>query len=279
MLHPNQEIAIVVPTRNSESTLELCLQSIRNQSVSCTIVVVDNGSTDSTISIAQAQADLVLHSGPERSAQRNCGAAATSATLLGFIDSDMVLDPQVVEEVVTEIEAGATSIVVPEETTGEGFWAAVSSYERSFYHRNDSIEAPRFFRREIFEEVSGFDEAMTGAEDWDIGLRTRELGPRSRISAKITHDEGRVRYFNVCMKKAYYAPGVALFVKKHGLHGVVGMSNRSWLRQPRALIRPLGIGLLALKLGQAIAMVVAVLVDFLGHQLKLPSRPAANSKS
>jgi glycosyltransferase involved in cell wall biosynthesis len=266
------QVAIVVPTRNSGLTLRDCLASIRSQSYSCNLVVVDNESTDDTLKIAEELADLLLHVGPERSAQRNAGAAATSASIVGFIDSDMVLSPSVVVEAVGAIASGAVSVVVPEKTVGAGFWARVSAYERSFYEGSASIEAPRFFLRSVFEEVGGFDEAMTGAEDWDLGLRTISRGSRVRIVAHIVHEEGRVRYFNLCRKKAYYAPGVALFVKKHGVRSLVGMSHRRWLN-PRVLVRPLGLGLLALKAGQAIAMTFALIWALFGRRFKLPGRP------
>ncbi len=59
------------PTRNSAATLRSCLDSIRTQSIPCCPVVVDNDSTDATVAIAEEFSDLVLHPGPERSAQRN----------------------------------------------------------------------------------------------------------------------------------------------------------------------------------------------------------------
>jgi glycosyltransferase involved in cell wall biosynthesis len=242
------------------------------------LVVVDNGSTDRTPLIANELADLFLDIGPERSAQRNAGAAAVTLSIVGFIDSDMVLSPTVAAEAVAAIKGGAASVVVPEETVGEGFWASVSAYERSFYEGSPTIEAPRFFPRGVFEDVGGFDEAMTGAEDWDLGLRTAEAGPRSRINANIIHDEGHVRYFNTCSKKAYYAPGVVLFIKKHGIRSVTDMSSRPWLHQPRALARPLGIGLLALKIGQAIAMMAAMSWTLLGRRLNLPGRPTTRNQ-
>ena len=124
-----EDIAVVVPTRNSARTIQACLESLRAQNVPCTVIVVDNGSSDSTPEVAQKLADLVLQAGPERSAQRNIGAAATAAEIVGFIDSDMVLATDVVGQAVAAIETGALSVVVPERTLGEGFWAEVRAYE------------------------------------------------------------------------------------------------------------------------------------------------------
>jgi arabinofuranan 3-O-arabinosyltransferase len=234
---------------------------------------VDSGSADATTEIARELADVFIEIGPERSAKRNAGAMATDAAIVGFIDSDMVLPPEVVAEVVTAIQAGATSVIVPERTVGEGFWADVRAYERTFYQGSDAIEAPRFFLRAVFDAVGGFDETLTGGEDWDLGIRTASCGSRVRIHATILHHEGRVRYFDSCRKKAYYAPGVARFFAKHGSQGISMFTRRPWLKQPRALARPLGIGLLVLKAGEASAVLVAIAGDKLGWHQHLPLPP------
>lgn len=248
------KVAVVVPTRNSDATLRECLQSIRNQTTECKLIVVDNFSSDLTLHIARELADLVLQIGPERSAQRNAGAKNSIEDVLGFIDSDMILNEHVVEEALFAIIGGASTVVVPEVTIGEGYWARVSAYERSFYLDVESVEAPRFFTRRCFEEVGGFDETMTGAEDWDLGIRTIRAGPRARTNAVITHNEGHVKYFSLCRKKGYYATGVGIFFRKYGAQGLKDAASRPWLRSPRALLRPLGIGLILLKFGQLCAM-------------------------
>jgi len=94
---PPPEVTVVVPTRNAARTLAACLESLRAQTTPCRTVVVDNGSTDATVTIAEQGADVVLHAGPERSAQRNYGARAYPAAIVGFIDADMILAPSVVD--------------------------------------------------------------------------------------------------------------------------------------------------------------------------------------
>src|SRR5579863_2013809 len=107
------DVAVVVPTRNSATTLRVCLESLRDQTHPCEIIVVDNGSSDETCVIAQELADHVVACGPERSAQRNAGAALSAAPIIGFIDSDMIVSTNVVAEVVVGIAGGAASVVVP----------------------------------------------------------------------------------------------------------------------------------------------------------------------
>ncbi|TAN30003.1 MAG: glycosyltransferase, partial [Actinomycetota bacterium] len=193
-------VTIVIPTRNSERTLEACLKSVKSQSYPCVIVVVDNQSNDRTLEIANSLADIVLAVEPERSAQRNAGAHATAADILGFIDSDMILSSRVVAEAVEAIQSGAASVVVPERSIGQGYWAGVRAFEREFYRGSDSIEAPRFFLRSVFDKVGGWDEELTGPEDWDLRIRVKQVGVMARIKSEIDHDEGYVRYLDADRK-------------------------------------------------------------------------------
>lgn len=260
------EVTAVVPTRNSGRTLEACLRSLTSQSLRCWVVVVDNHSTDDTIAIACEYADIVAVAGPERSAQRNAGAALTTSPILAFIDSDMVVGSSVVEQATNALHSGAGGVVVPEHSFGEGFWADVRRFERSFYHGSDTVEAARFFRRDVFESVGGFDEAIEpGPEDWDLTIRVRKVVAVTRISAEIAHDEGRPTFWNACAKKGYYAPGLKSFARKHR-SASLSVLDRPYLRRPWMIFGQgprLGLGLVALKTGEAIA-VVAATVPHLG---------------
>ena len=251
-------VTVVVPTKNAARTLAASLHSLRAQTYPCHIVVVDNKSTDTTADIAKQMADLLLTWGPERSAQRNHGARSCPADIVGFIDADMVLEPTVVEEAVDALCNGAGSVIVPERTVGSGFWAEVRAFERSFYAGSDAIEAARFFRWDIFERTGGFDEDLTGPEDWDLSDSARSLAPVARTSALILHDEGTVRYLDACKKKAYYAEGLRRYVAKRGVSAWQRVGGRLWLRQPRRLLNTYGAGLLALKVGEGIAVVGAL---------------------
>jgi len=252
--NPPPEVTVVVPTRNAARTLAACLESLRAQTTPCRTVVVDNGSTDATVTIAEQGADVVLHAGPERSAQRNYGARAYPAAIVGFIDADMVLDPDVVAQAHAAIVGGAGAVIVPEETVGDGFWAGVRAFERSFYAGADNIEAARFYRRDVFERTGGFDESLTGPEDIDLTMEARRAAPVARVSAVIHHDEGRVEFLDACRKKGYYAPGMRRYIAKRGIGAVRTFANRPWLRHPAKLLSTQGAGLLALKAGEAITI-------------------------
>ena len=197
--------SVIVPTRNSAATLEACLFSIRAQThPDLELVVVDNSSSDNTKLIGERLADVVIDTGPERSAQRNAGGRAARGAVLFFVDSDMCLEPDVVAQAVAEIEAGADQVVIPERSFGDGFWSGVKAFERSLYLGDDTIEAARAFSARAWNEVDGYDERIVaGPEDWDMDQRVRELGgARSRTRAFIDHDEGHLTFGGRCARSA-----------------------------------------------------------------------------
>jgi glycosyltransferase involved in cell wall biosynthesis len=235
-------VSVIVPARNSAGTIGECLRSIRSQSHEpIEVVVVDNGSTDSTPEIAAELAAIVLEAGPERSAQRNVGARASNGVYVLFIDSDMLLRPDVVRDCVTKAQHGADAVVIPETSFGKGFWARCKAFERSFYHGDETIEAARFFRRETFFAVNGYDETIPfGPEDWDIHARVRATGARlERADALIDHDEGALEFRELLARKYYYGKATERYIRNHGslARRQLTVLRPAFLRHWRQLVR------------------------------------------
>lgn len=215
----NPLVSVIIPTYNSSRTLEKCLQSVKDQTYSnIELIVVDNNSTDNTKEIARKFTDLVFNQGPERSAQRNFGAKQAKGELFLIHDSDIYFDPESVAECVDlAINQNADAVILPEKSIGEGFWTKVKAFERSFYVGNDYIEAVRFFKKDVFEKAGGYDEELTGPEDWDITVRFRKQGLKIlRTNNYLEHDEGRTNLSGSSKKKGYYAKDMfEKYSKKH----------------------------------------------------------------
>lgn len=212
-------VSVVVPTRNSGRTIAACLKSIRAQHHKAVeVIVVDNRSTDGTREIAAALADRVVLGGPERSAQRNEGARVATGGVLVFLDSDMVVEPGVAGEAAALTRRPATgAAVIPERSFGRGFWAACRTLEKELYLGDVSVEAARVFRRDAFEAAGGYDETLTGPEDFDLPDRVARLGwDIGRTTAIVWHDEGRVELGAVFRKKRYYGQGLSRYLTRPG---------------------------------------------------------------
>lgn len=213
------KVSVIVTTKNEEAHIKKCLDSISTQSYkNIEIIVVDNSSVDNTKKICKIFTKLIFNKGPERSAQRNFGARKAKGEFFLFIDADMALSKNVVKECVEKFNyINIGGIVVPEKSIGIGFWAKVKTFERSLYEGDSSIEAARFFRAKIFNEFGGYDEDITGPEDWDLPRRISKKYKIERVRSYIVHDEGRMSIIKLIKKKYYYGLKASFYIKKHPL--------------------------------------------------------------
>ncbi|HCR36165.1 MAG: Glycosyl transferase family 2 [Candidatus Nomurabacteria bacterium GW2011_GWF1_31_48] len=214
----NPLVSVIIPTKNNIRTIQRCLQSVKDQSyINIELIVVDNHSTDGTLEIATKFTDKVYTKGPERSAQRNFGASKAKGKYLLIHDSDIYFHRKTVEECVKLCEKQqADAVIIPEKSIGEGYWAKVKSLERDLYAGNDYIEAPRFFSTNIYKGIGGYNETLTGPEDWDLMIRIRENSFKIlRAKNIIFHDEGVVKIFGSSIKKRYYIKSFDEYKKMH----------------------------------------------------------------
>jgi len=94
-------VSVIIPTRNSARTLGRCLESVKNQDYKhVEVIVVDCYSNDGTKGIAKGYDATFLLKRPERSSQKNYGAKHASGELLYFVDSDFILESDVVSKCV-----------------------------------------------------------------------------------------------------------------------------------------------------------------------------------
>ena len=209
------QVCVVVTTRNNERTIEACLKSIREQTYpNFELIVVDNFSWDRTPEIARLFANVFCQAGPERSAQRNLGAMSTNARYVYFVDSDMELSPQVLEECVREALLGRIAVIIPELATGQGFWARCKALEKQCYLGDDDMEAARFVDRERFISIGGYDGRMVGGgEDWDMSQRllSKFCVNAGRIRSVAYHNEGNLTLGETLRKKYYYGRTILVY--------------------------------------------------------------------
>jgi glycosyltransferase involved in cell wall biosynthesis len=212
-------VSVIVTTRNSAATLERLLASIAAQSYQpVEIVVVDNASTDATREVALRFTKAVFERGPERSAQRNAGVSDASGEYVLILDADMILEPQTVGACLDVAEAtAAVAVVVPESTIGTGLVARIRKLERSCYEGDPTVEAARFFERGAFLRYGGYDEELSGPEDWDLPARMRRAGElvARADAARIQHDESGLTLKAHLAKKFYYGKSLRRYARRH----------------------------------------------------------------
>jgi len=253
------DVCIVITTRNEVKHIENCLKSVVAQDYpqdKIEIIVVDNNSTDKTKEIALGFTSKVYNHGPERSAQRNLGISKAQAEYVLYLDADMSLSQNVIKECTEKCEREKLdALYIPEKITGKGFWIKVRDFERSFYNAT-IIDCVRFLKKEKFLEIGGFDENLTGPEDWDFDRRIRAIGKAGVINAPIYHNEDGFNLKTYIKKKIYYGasfepykdkwgPGDTLIKEQLGLRRCrLFFEHGKWLRLMRHPILTLAMLLL-----------------------------------
>ena len=205
-------VSVIIPTYNEEKVLTRVLQSIKEQNHKyIEIIVVDDGSNDNTVSLAESAGVIMFQrQHAERSIQRNFGVGKSKGEYVLILDADMQLTSSVVSECVNLMskDKNIGAIVIPEKSVASNFWENVKAFERSFYNiEGDEItDAARFFKKEVFVKAGGYDETITGPEDWDLPETVKKLGYKIvRIKSRIYHYERINSPFGVARKKYYYA--------------------------------------------------------------------------
>jgi len=174
----NHLVSIVIPTLNSESTLEKCLDSVNNQKYSTfEIIVVDGGSDDKTIKIADKFGVKLINANVKSmTKQTNIGAFQSKGDYIYRLDSDVVLSPNVVGECVKKCELENCNAVAtywgPE--TSISFWAKVRKLEKDSYKYDIHRNVARFYQKNVYMEIGGYNEDLVSGEDYDIQNRIIE---------------------------------------------------------------------------------------------------------
>ena len=183
--------SIVIPTYNRKPILEKCIQALENQVITDSnlisdyeIIIVDDGSTDETISWLKQKAFPHLrwfqqdHQGPATA--RNLGVEKANGEIIVFIDSDLV-----VTETFLQAHAHALNSSIDRAFT-YGRVINTSNFENPTAepYKLTDFSAAYFatgnvaIHRQWLEKAGLFDPQfqLYGWEDLELGVRLKKLG-------------------------------------------------------------------------------------------------------
>jgi glycosyltransferase involved in cell wall biosynthesis len=184
----NKKISVVIPTYNEERYIERCLNSLVNQSLhrdEFELIVVDGGSTDRTVALAQDYADIVMQQKSKGvGGARNDGVDAASAELIATTDADIILPGDWLARICANLARDGVFLtygpINPIEDEFKYRFSIglfnkimhVSAILRVFYFTIGSNTA---FRKRAFLQVGGYSD-MPAGDDYGIALKLKRTG-------------------------------------------------------------------------------------------------------
>jgi hypothetical protein len=203
------EVAVVVPTWNSEGFISDCLASISAQSLAHEVLVVDNGSHDRTVERAKSMGATVLRLQRNEgfAVAVNAGVRAVDAAFVFVLNVDTRLDEgclRALADVLTAEPAylGAQPRILQADTDppriysagqwllpdGRAFEEGAGVEDGEEFDRPKEVfgvcGAASLFRRGPFLDLGGYDERYFAFyEDVELNIRARLAGWRFRYVA------------------------------------------------------------------------------------------------
>jgi GT2 family glycosyltransferase len=185
------KLSVIVTAYNNGDTIAECLRSLQDQTLRPVelTVVVDASSHDNTAKVVEEFASrsgfkVEMRSGIGRSLARNIGWKLAPSEFVMFADGDDVYAPDYIEKTIECIlrnpHLGGVCVGGAPLKEGNGL---IERYQTSFgdtdARMSDHKEGPEWafvYRKRCLQEVGGFDEALSQAEDRDVCARVKKAG-------------------------------------------------------------------------------------------------------
>jgi len=147
-------VSITIPTYNSEKTLEITLNSVKEQTYqNIEIIIIDGYSKDKTLNVAKKYGAKVILCKGKLLEARIKGAKASKGKYILLLDSDQILEKTVIERSVKKMKK-YDSLWFFERAYNRKKWLP-SLYDadrllvQTYWDPNEDIVLPRFFRKDL----------------------------------------------------------------------------------------------------------------------------------
>ena len=241
----NNYMSFIVPCFNSEKTIQICINSILNQSKfnKSEIIIINDGSTDRTSKIINQYKNnnkIIIKTHSENmglSQARNTGINSANGDILAFIDSDMELENNWLNKAMKifnhkHIIGIMGQYTYPQNITlnqlDKYLYSSLRGAKKK-YVNGDNIHFKYFLfsntaiRRHVFNSLLGFDNQFKkyGGEDTDLAIRLYQLYPQGLyyFSDLISYHHSKKELHDYCNDmKTYGSINLHILIDKYPQH-------------------------------------------------------------
>lgn len=214
-------ISVNVCTFNEEKNIEECIVYIEKNNPT-EIIIIDGGSTDKTIQIAEKLGAKVIKSKKGLASQRQAGIDASSEKYIALVDSDDRLDNNCLSVLLNELEENkfdviqALNFAYKPYTYWEKAMASTLLIENPLPMSTIMVGRPALYLASSIKKV-GFDSFFdgVGCEDTDLSRSFEKMGYKQGIGNGKCYRKHETTFKDNLKKWGKYGKGDAHFVYKY----------------------------------------------------------------
>lgn len=175
-------LSVVVCTKNEEARIQACLESIFEEQPD-EIILVDGGSSDNTILIAEPYVSKVIRSpNSNLTRDRQIGIDSARNELIALIDADHRIRKNDLNGLTNDLNHFELDIVQAAlEIQPDGFWCKSEAVMCELFENVPGLKkmigvAPCIFRKHVFDHIRFEDKITSTIDDTDFMYRLHKLG-------------------------------------------------------------------------------------------------------
>jgi GT2 family glycosyltransferase len=229
-------ISVIIPNYNDALTLRECLESVLGSDhPRFEVIVVDDRSTDNSIEIISAYPVRLVQQSANQgaAAARNAGVRAAQGDIYFFVDADVIIYKDTLTKLADlfSLRPDAAAIVgIYDEACAFPELTSIHFNSRIRFEYLKMPESINVFysaigavKKEAFNHIGGFNPAIKGVEDTDLGLRLVDYGYRIYLAKTLISTHKKKISFLGLLRNDYSrtADRVKLLFGRRMLHSIV----------------------------------------------------------